>query len=134
MGVEHPFSLAQIAAAQGLGPGPFGTPAITDAAKLGGLLGGFLIPEQLAFEEKWFNKKSIELDGYRFVRCRFDGCELIIRSGNISIDQCLFNECSFVFEGAAAVIAQMDELARRLSPKARELTAQYQADVTISVP
>ena len=96
-------------------------------------LANFLKAAPYPFEDKWFNQKRVELDGFRFVRCRFDECELIVRSGNIDIEACVFNNCQFQFQGTAGQIARLDEFARRHSLAARELVPEYHADGSISL-
>jgi len=47
-------------------------------------------------EGVWFNKKTITLDGYEFVGCRFDGCTLYVYSDNFEITNCFIDDATFV--------------------------------------
>lgn len=42
----------------------------------------------------WFNGKSVKLDGFRFVGCRFDNCTLTISSVNFEIESCFIDGSS----------------------------------------
>ena len=48
---------------------------------------GFPFQPQLV-EGLWFNQKTVHLTGYKFVRCRFDDCTLVIANGNFSLEKC----------------------------------------------
>jgi hypothetical protein len=41
-----------------------------------------------AIEGRWYNNQEVPLDGFTFVRCRFDNCELIVSKGNFQLDHC----------------------------------------------
>lgn len=55
---------------------------------------------------QWYNKQSFSLDGYRFIRCHFDNCQLTIAKGTFLFERCKFSNCSFVFEKEAFNVVQ----------------------------
>ena len=65
---------------------------------------------------QWYNKQNICLDGYRFIRCHFDNCQLTIEKGTYIIEQCRFTNCNFIFAKEAFNIVQMINM---LSTEAR---------------
>lgn len=40
----------------------------------------------------WFHDKTIKLDGYRFISCRFDKCHIEITSNNFELIDCFVDE------------------------------------------
>jgi len=39
----------------------------------------------------YYNGKTIRLDGYQFIECRFDNCKLIVDGGNFEIVKCVID-------------------------------------------
>src|SRR5437867_10443665 len=70
---------------------------------LSALLTGAL-PE---IQKQWFFRTRVSLDGYRFVRCRFDQCIIDTRTGNFEIDGCAFSNCDFFYAGQAERIVKL---------------------------
>src|SRR5689334_1192458 len=60
---------------------------------LASLLAGY----PYVIEGKWFYRQNITLDGYKFVRCRFDNCNVYTTKGTFSIDRCFFGSCMFYY-------------------------------------
>lgn len=48
----------------------------------------------------WYNKKSITLDGYCFVECRFDGCELHVNSARFKLINCFIDSSTRILYGS----------------------------------
>ena len=48
----------------------------------------------------WYHQQKVVLDGYRFVRCRFDSCELHVNSNEFELDQCMVSDDTLVVYGA----------------------------------
>lgn len=49
-------------------------------------------------KQMWFNNKSLHLDGYKFIGCRFDRCRLEISSSNFELRNCLIdNDCILIY-------------------------------------
>ena len=63
------------------------------------------MPEVKGF---WYNGKTVVLDGYRFVGCRFDNCTLVVNSVHFELRNC-FIDCSNSIEwrGDMAKMAQL---------------------------
>jgi hypothetical protein len=70
---------------------------------LGGLFAG-MTPQRA--EGLWYSGKSLRLDGYQFVECRFDRCRLFVENGShVSLTRCFIgDETVFVF-GHSAISA-----------------------------
>ena len=68
---------------------------------LGGSLG--LALAQLANKPRvtniWYDKKKVKLDGYHFVECRFDGCELHLERSNFILERCLIDPTTVIYYG-----------------------------------
>ncbi len=47
----------------------------------------------------WYNKKKIKLDGYHFIECRFDGCELHLEGTNFIIERCIIDSKTVIYFG-----------------------------------
>lgn len=47
----------------------------------------------------WFNGKEVNLDGYRFISCRFDGCHLLVASTNFVLENCFVDEKTNIVYG-----------------------------------
>jgi len=55
------------------------------------------------FEDKSFRQGEIALDGSSFVRCRFEGCQMVYAGGAPPmLSGCQFDDCSWNFAGEAA--------------------------------
>ncbi len=58
-------------------------------------------------EGQWFYNQRIILDGYTFVRCRFDSCDILTSKGTFVIDHCFFSTCRFTFQDEAWKIVRL---------------------------
>lgn len=74
-----------------------------DTSKSQPLRGLAAIGQKPVLTGVWYNKQSVSLDGYRFVGCRFDNCELHIDSSNFDIDRCFIDESSILIYGPKSV-------------------------------
>lgn len=50
----------------------------------------------------YYNGRVITLDGYKFVGCRFDNCNLHISSLNFELQRCVIDQSTTITYGAAA--------------------------------
>jgi hypothetical protein len=51
-----------------------------------------------------FSTVRVELDGKQFEHCTFDRCAIVFKASSpYKLNGCTFNDCSFHFEGAAAL-------------------------------
>lgn len=71
----------------------------------GGLLSGALadLTRRPVVSGVWYNNKSMNIDGYKFVQCRFDNCQLWANSSNFEIDHCIIDKSSHVYFGKDAL-------------------------------
>lgn len=85
-------------------------------------------------EGQWYYRQQVYLDGYTFIRCRFDQCDLITSKGSFVIDHCFFAQCKFIYLDTAARIVRLYNIlateAQRYWPY---LTPTSHEDGTISV-
>lgn len=56
-------------------------------------------PHRPVINSAWFNGKTIYLDGYRFVGCRFDKCTIHVNSPNIELIRCVIDPTSTLVWG-----------------------------------
>ena len=80
---------------------------------------------------KWFNRQAISLDGYKFDRCRFDGCQLTTSKGSFALDHCMLTQCTLIFTGEAQKVVRLHGLVVGFRPA--HLRAVSNSDGTISV-
>ncbi len=57
--------------------------------------------------QQWYNGQDIYLDGFRFERCRFDRCRIILSRGVFEIERCFFAECQFLYLNEAGRIVRL---------------------------
>lgn len=56
----------------------------------------------------WFNGKVVQLDGYKFISCRFDNCQLKVATDNFEMHRCfLDNESTIVYHGNIRKVIQL---------------------------
>lgn len=65
------------------------------------LLAGLAGP--LPLKNVYYKNKIVNLDGYRFEECRFDGCTLILYSTNFVLHKCVIDEGCVIQYGPAVV-------------------------------
>src|SRR5262245_48947239 len=52
--------------------------------------------------DRWFKDQTLHVDGYTFVRCRFDRCQLVTEVATFAFTDCyIAPTCSLYFQGAA---------------------------------
>lgn len=44
----------------------------------------------------YYNGKTVQLDGYKFVWCRFDACHLVVTSPTFELDHCVIDEATVI--------------------------------------
>jgi hypothetical protein len=52
---------------------------------------------QYKIEGQWFYQQTLVIDGYAYVRCRFDNCHIHLRRGDFVLDHCYFGYCTVWF-------------------------------------
>lgn len=126
---DQPKSALRDIPKAGLGLVDFYKPAPA-VNKLVDLLAGY--PFQV--EGRWYHKKKVTFDGYSFVRCRFDECEIIIGKGTFAFDHCHFVNCQFYYSGDALnVIKAYNINAKEAWSLWPALTPTINTDGTISL-
>ncbi len=45
----------------------------------------------------WYNQKDVTLDGFNFVQCRFDNCNLYVSSANFEVHRCFFDDRTKIY-------------------------------------
>ena len=51
-------------------------------------------------ESLWFNTKKFSIDGYKFINCRFDNCELTVLSSRFEFINCYIDDKTQILYGA----------------------------------
>ncbi len=103
------------------------------------LLASLLSGYPFRVEGQWYYKQTILLDGYHFVRCRFDSCLLKTQKGAFALEGCVLWQTSVQFEGEAHRVVR---LYNWIAPEARrEAQARWpflapilNSDGTYSIP
>jgi hypothetical protein len=63
-----------------------------------------------------FVKEKVELDGKSFVRCRFEGCIIVLERGETELAGCTFKDCQLVLRGNAYTVGQIIRMFTGKSP------------------
>ncbi|MGP1677064.1 MAG: hypothetical protein ACTS6J_07890 [Burkholderiales bacterium] len=66
----------------------------------GGLAGLLKRPEVNGL---YFNTKTLTLDGYTFIGCRFDNCTLHVTTPNFDLIRCVIDESTTIIYGVAVL-------------------------------
>nr|ELR5185536.1 hypothetical protein [Providencia rettgeri] len=61
---------------------------LEDVASSGGLI---------TVEGMWYNKTDLRLDGYRFIRCRFDACNLTVETARFELVDCFIDASNLTY-------------------------------------
>ena len=70
-----------------------------------------------------FTSARLSIDNQRFERCTFDKCALTFSaSGPVQLIGCTFKDCSFEFDGAAALTVKFMTELYKLAPQMIEAT------------
>jgi hypothetical protein len=56
---------------------------------------------------QWYHHARVNLDGYKFVNCRFDACEIQVQKGTFRLENCYFDGCMFVYGGEALKVVRL---------------------------
>lgn len=84
-----------------------------------------------AFESQLFSRQLVAVDGKRFVKCRFEGCRLIYKGGQLPwFNECNLLDCLWVFDEAAArSIEWLHLLCRGFGDRERQAVNQIFEDI-----
>lgn len=94
------------------------------------LLAGYPFP----IEGKWYHKQIINLDGFRFIRCRFDGCHFSTTKGSFIFENCAISDCRFFFSGEAIRVVKLTSLfTQEIRDRWPTLAATFHEDGTLSI-
>lgn len=74
-----------------------------------------LIHAKVTKERQYFLNQQINLDGQRFIECRFDGCAFYTETGDIYLKECVFGFGNVVYFGS--MLKKVVQLASLLDPK-----------------
>jgi hypothetical protein len=67
----------------------------------------------LEVEDRTFVRQAVRLDGRRFVGCRFEACRLVYGGGDVEVEDCTFDDCTWDVQDAAANTVRLFEQVRR---------------------
>jgi hypothetical protein len=84
-------------------------------------------------EGQWYNGQAVPLDGYTFVRCRFDNCNLITQKGSFAFEHCVIQGGFLFFNGESQKVVRLWNVGRFLQP-IPSLQPVHNDDGTISIP
>jgi len=100
--VQLPYGLGQLASTS---PTNIDFPALLEA----------LLHAKVTKERQYFLNQQINLDGQRFIECRFDGCTLYTETGDIYLKDCVFGSGNIVTFGPT--LKKVVQLVSLLDPK-----------------
>jgi hypothetical protein len=83
----------------------------------------------------WFSDQEIAIDGYTFVRCRFDNCTIYVKKGTFSLERCFFGGCRFNYQDESLRVVKLFNIL--LPTNARfwgALAPEFHEDGTLSIP
>lgn len=75
---------------------------------------GLLLNAKVSKERQYFLNQQINLDGQRFIECRFDGCTFYTETGDIYLQDCVFGFGNVVVFGR--MLKKIVQLATILDP------------------
>ena len=52
--------------------------------------------QRFEVKDMWFNGKTVRLDGYSFVSCRFDNCKIQINSIHFEMHRCFLDDNTII--------------------------------------
>lgn len=98
------------------------------------LLTNYLSSAPPQYQNQWFLNQELSLDGYSFVRCRFDSCTLYVRKGTFLLENCFFSSCRIIFGDEAQKVTKLFTLFQQLTDKVTPtLAPTIESDHTISI-
>lgn len=79
----------------------------------------------MRFEGQTFRNQAVELDFNHYVRCRFEGCNIVIRAlSPLAFEECRFESCNFHFDGPAALTLSVLRSLHQSIPGVAEMAIQ----------
>lgn len=83
----------------------------------------------------YFRDQEVHLDGYKFTRCRFDNCRLIVVSGSFQLDHCVIDPSTVAIflDPAMKIVRLYLNRWNPLPPDLYPFGPQRNADGTISI-
>lgn len=109
---------------------------LSDTEKILASLQAFTALTRPRAENLYYNRKTVNLDGYTFVGCRFDRCNLVLKSGDFRFLDCVIDhECQIVVEGNVQNVIKLYRYMQGVSLNALlgEFDAVENADGTITI-
>jgi hypothetical protein len=67
----------------------------------------FLAGGPVPVKGQWYHKKHVALDGYSFIQCHFDECDLYVAKGNFSFERVKLTSCRVIFDKEAYNVVQL---------------------------
>ena len=104
---DQPKKPGLINSASGFGAKPRTEPRTLSQQTAMNALAGFMAGAQFSISGQWYYQQRLSIDGYRFIGCHFDNCELYMAKGTFALERCKFTGCRFVFDKEAYNIVQM---------------------------
>lgn len=83
-------------------PTTFGTPG-PDSFPYSGIFGIGSYAARPEVNGLYFNGQTITLDGYKFIRCRFDNCKLQVHSVNFELINCVVDPSTIISYGPSVL-------------------------------
>lgn len=95
---------------------------------------GLLGEHGIKVVKQWFHNEVIEIDGWHFVGCRFDGCKLIIKTANVALERCMVDKTTkFHIKSSVVTPVQAYNSELPIIPGFEYFWPDYHEDGTISI-
>lgn len=97
--------------------------------------GNLLSTENPKSERVYYRDEAVWLDGYDFVRCRFDNCTLLVQSGRFEFDHCIIGHDTKIqyFDPALKIVRLFLNAYAPLAESMKSWGAEYHEDGTLSI-
>lgn len=83
---------------------------VPENSSLSQILAVIFSSEPVTIENRWYNSQEVNLDGFNFVRCRFDNCKFVVGKGMFRFDHCLVAGGSALYSEDAGRIVRFYSL------------------------
>jgi hypothetical protein len=107
-----------------------------DPSEFSRILSLMFLSAPVTIENRWYNSQEISLDGFTFIRCRFDNCKFIVGRGAFKFEHCVVAGGSALYsEEAGRIVRLYSQPAGQKSDLSREslLRPVWHEDGTLSI-
>jgi len=91
--------------------------------------------EQFVVRNQWFNGQEIQIDGWHFVSCRFDNCQIKVGSQHFKLENCFVDDKSLLIiqDGPCNIVRLFHLRNKYMVEKFPFYAPKFNADGTFTV-